>query len=213
MMTDLRGVARVLLVACVSLLGPGTARVARADWVPEPRNTYSYEIASDPATGRVTVACKVKPPYTWGRDDYWFKLESCAHRGGVVRVNVQTGEVALLPCHLEQLKQGTTLTVDSCVPPGRYQYGLYKPVDCDAPYYGEVVVDAVPAGCTPAPGMPVAAVGEMDPPWKDEGNWNPCQSGGCSLGRHRASGVVFAAQGLALILGLALLLRRRRTRR
>ena len=200
-----------MIAGLLGLLAPAASQ---ADWAPGPQYYYFLEATHDATTGKVTVRAP-KKMYAYSTTiEGWLWFSTCQDLGGVLRENTKTGEVVALPCFNEPKSKDPTVTVDSCVPPGDYRYGLKQPIGCNHAYYGLVAVSSVPTGCTPESGAPAATVYSGTLPWDGASqNKHFCEEEvGCSTSRGRINGVVFGAQALALAAGLALLLWRRRSR-
>jgi len=112
--------------------------------------------------------------------------------------------------------------VDECVPPGEYRYGFALPYSCESAscgtyYFTPVTVTAAVGNCQPSDGgAPQSAAGV---PWSGDddeicgyGGDDDGEGGGCAAGGAPPPIVVFGAQGLALLAGLALILARRARR-
>ena len=198
-----------MVTGALALLAPA---LAAADWDPGPQLKYSYEITSDGSSGKVYVHCPRRYEGS-STTQSWFNQVTCKSLGGVVRENLKTGEVVALPCYADPKSKAPTVTMDSCVPPGTYLYGTRQPMGCGEPYYGTVTVSSMPTGCAREADAPATASHSGGAPWHgSSGNNHICEEGGCSTSRARVNGVIFGAQALALALGFALFLWRRRSR-
>jgi hypothetical protein len=81
---------------------------------------------------------------------------SCPQKEGMLRQNVETGEVVRLAQRCapwpktRKRTEKTTCYVDQCVPPGRYRYGFARPLKCmgtGSRFYIDVVVREAFPGC------------------------------------------------------------------
>ena len=146
----------------------------------------------------------------------------CPDPSGMLRQNVSTGQIVKLADFCGQVPEqdGTGFQdgapyIDECVPAGEYRYGFATPYQClsacSADYFTDATVaDQLPTGCQLSQGDsgPTAAT---TVPWG--GTIKICAleggSSGCSVANGRGTGAVFLVQGLALLVGAALMFRRK----
>lgn len=139
----------------------------------------------------------------------------CGDAIGLLRQNTADGTVVIVNdvC-------SNNCYVDSCVPPGTYRYGFATPYDCseagcgDLALFEEATVEsALPEGCTPA-GSTTPATTEL--PW-DPGasatKFKKCDNGcGCAAASVDRT-TVRLLDGLAVMIGLIVVVGRARHRR
>lgn len=138
-----------------------------------------------------------------------FKDRKCPDQG-LLRRSGGTGEaVVVTDC------DASHCFVDECVPAGTWQYGLASPYECESAscgtyYFDEVTVSDPGGTCTRSPGRSEPATFSGTVPWG--GDQLICDYGGGrpGFGCMGTNATVFTANGLALLLGGALRLRRRR---
>jgi hypothetical protein len=148
-------------------------------------------------------------------------VKICEHRicgGGtsrheILRRNVATGEVLIIPLHCED----SGCILDECVPPGEYRYGE------SVAWYGQcypidaaTVTSPLPEGCVPKLGPERPEKSNTIGPWGDDPEPNSCGGYGCFRcavpGRSEPLADVSGAGAAAFLLGILLLGRRRKRR-
>ena len=193
-LVDARRYALALVVACVGLAAG--AAPARADCA------SGADYVAEVMAGTV----KVLPDGT---------SRKCGGPIPMLRENVGTGEVALLPDHC-----AAGWYVDECVPAGTYRYGFATAYDCSeggcagVQYYVTTTVPAMASPCTPSSGSMGVTAYTGAVPWASSSlSLKECPSrGGCALPGRRALGTVgfdVALFGVSLVW----ILRRRRASR
>jgi hypothetical protein len=154
--------------------------------------------------------------------------DACSYNGGMLRENVETGEIVRLGVHHYSDTDGVSgliasplCCLDECVPPGKYRYGLAVPYECTAgcgptPYY-EAAEVAADGACTPCPGNPGASAYAGDAPWEGDGDGLVCEDDSgfgpfsCAIA-HPGARAVFGFNAAFALLGLGLLVWRRARR-
>ena len=183
--------------AALLLLGAGSAR---ADMAPPP--SPDYEIKVDGTTVKIYLikGGTYEMPCTGGTPGEY----------AVVRENVSTKEVYLLPLYCETDSGSTEYIADYCVPPGKYRYGMLKPLDCPTDLYADVEVTETKT-CSNDPRKLPPKKSTSPAPWdgKDKSNYcsYPDDDTGCSVAGSAAQ------VGLGGLLLLLVGLSRRRRRR
>ena len=181
-------------------------------------------------------SCKESPGYSVVFNDYHGYVSVyvdnaydgiCDESSVMLRENVDTGEVAILPLRVKTRTNDLSPNryLDRCVPSGTYRYGCSQPFECTSStsgtvtYYEEFTVDHGDAGvdldaCEQENEgyLPQPYYGNV--PWSGSGDNVVCV-GTCSNGDSGvldgSAQVAFFNGGIAL-LGLTLLVRRRRRR-
>lgn len=101
----------------------------------------------------------------------------CPEPAGVLRENVDTGEVLKLDQFCTEYKPECYL--DECVPPGNYRYGLVVPFTCTqygTSYYCTVEVTEELDDCTPSADNEGPSWYGDDPPWAGDKDGKVCKS-------------------------------------
>ncbi len=151
---------------------------------------------------------------------------ACGQSGGLLRQNVETGEILHLANYCPAGAMGATsgghpCYVDECVPAGVYRYGLSTPYNCSQAGCGQVVlfraaVVAAPlaVNCQRSGGNSAPASTPQVPPWGSSAglgagvsNTKDCPGCGC---RSSADAGVLSADAALSLVGAALWLRARR---
>lgn len=138
-----------------------------------------------------------------------FGARSCPDEG-LLRRNSQSGEaVVVTDC------DAAKCFVDECVPPGTYQYGFVNPYECHRSscgtyYFVDVTVSAPDGACTRSAGRNAPAAFTGTVPWGSKAQICGYGAGPSCASTGGPSAVVFSVNGLALLLGIVLLRRRRR---
>lgn len=151
-----------------------------------------------------------------------FDSRGCGDAEGLVREEIDEGAVVRVAdvCidRPGDTGDGARCYVDECVPAGRYRYGFANPYECQSSscgtyYYEEIVVTGTEACTRTDPREPSAATGV---PWGSDPEicGYGADPGDCATAplAGGGTGLVFGAQALALLAGLALWLRRRTVR-
>jgi hypothetical protein len=199
----------LVFLAVVAMSGGAEANCAEG-------NYYGTDVM-----GRTVVVCLLGQVYSY---------DACTFQGGLIRENVETGEVVRLADHhdaeqdTEQDAEQGECCVDECVPPGTYRYGLVEPFDCigaacgGTPFYEEVEVEDHNLACSLSEDNPGTTAYDGDPPWHGDGDGMVCESVysdgpfGCMVAQPGAR-AVFGFNALFAALGLSVLLARRLRRR
>lgn len=125
----------------------------------------------------------------------------------VLRENVATKEVSLLPLYCDKDTNKREYMADYCVPKGTYRYGLLTPLECGSDYHGTVTVTADSTGCVDPRKVP-SKKHTKAVPWEGASTTIPCaEETGCSV-ITGGSGAAQVAAGVLLLL-LVVLTRRR----
>ncbi|MGC4066434.1 MAG: hypothetical protein QM784_17740 [Polyangiaceae bacterium] len=149
-----------------------------------------------------------------------FDERTCPDKSGMLRENVDTGEVVKLSDFCSSAAEDGSRSsgyIDECVPRGSYRYGFAEPYECNAAscgtyYFGKAEVTAeLDEGC-------VRSEGNAEPTSVPKAPWGSdnviCSYGGdsdksgCSISMPSGSSAVFAINLAALLLGLVLCRRR-----
>ena len=157
--------------------------------------------------------------------------DACSFGGGMLRENVETGEIVRLAQHHVEETDGFEedgyheyCCLDECVEPGEYRYGLAEPFDCvsascgSTPYYEEIEVTASGLACTLSEDNPGVTAYSGDAPWKGDNDGLVCVSSyadgpfSCAVA-HPGAKLVFGFNALFALLGLTLFVWRRALRR
>jgi hypothetical protein len=145
--------------------------------------------------------------------DYRYALCPPDHRSPLVRKNVATGQIMVIPQHCDE----EHCFVDECVAPGTYQWGLEDPGKCNSiavDYQAEAqVTHPLAAECAPklGPERPAPFAGTL--PWNASNvacHYPSCHP--CTVGSAEAGGTALGGAA-ALVTALALVARRRGGRR
>jgi hypothetical protein len=137
----------------------------------------------------------------------------------VLRQNIDTKETVVLAsdCVVPGDREDELVCTDECVAKGRYRYGLQVPLACGCgsrPLYREIVVEeSIETACQEDRGKHQGYTGVLE--WGDESSSSKDCPGGRLLGCNAVSdrGLIFGANGLAALLGVIWLARRRLARR
>ena len=164
---------------------------ARADVAPPGRTEYTIKV--DETTVKIYLSDNPKP------------CSGASGSYGVVRENIQTGEVYQLPFYCESDTDGTQALVDYCVPQGKYRYGLLKPLPCGSDYYNTAEVTGASA-CSKDPRPLPPKKDSAPPPWHNKARYIPCDydEDGCAISSGVSAGGA-AQVGLGVLLVLLLL--------
>jgi hypothetical protein len=178
--------ARVLALSAGAALSLGSS-AAHAD-VPAPLD-YKLTVADN--TVRVC----------W---DYHYNLCPPEHGSPLVRKNLATGQIMVVPQHCDE----EHCFVDECVPPGTYQWGLEQPGNCNGiamEYQGQAQVSRpLPADCAPKLGPERATPFAGTLPWNASNvacnySCHPCTVGGFQGQGSALGGAASLAAALALL--------------
>lgn len=159
---------------------------------------YGYHSEVDSEANTVTICA----------DDH-----ACGVDGGMLRQNVDTGEVVELPALCGEGFDDNCY-VDECLPAGTYRYGLATPLPCGCGtryFFEEITLEEeLDENCAVSDPSLEALPYADELPWESESQ-EDCALG-CSVAPSQTD-VVFPTYGLVALFGLSLLVRRYFTRK
>jgi hypothetical protein len=194
----------VFTVIAAMAISTGWIGTASADYALAPE--YQIEMQ-----GHSVVVCT----------DESFSIDAGACPDGdvMLREDLETGKVVALNSLCTLSQWDGLCFVDECVPRGTYRYGLEIPYECCdgccgwTPFYGEFTVSADPGDCSPSEGNPGPSAYAKSTPWADSNDGLVCGPSDsifdCSVAAV-GSRMVLSVNAIAFLLGLLLLVRRRR---
>lgn len=193
--------AQILWMAILVVLFGSASGQARADVAPPP--TTDYEVQVDGINVKIYLLAGGAHGFPCNRaqpDSY-----------SLVRENVTTREVHLLPLVCQKDGKNNEYVADYCVPEGEYRYGLLTPINCGQ-YHGTAKVGPLKPCTDPRKLAPKKHTGAT--PWAGKAtNATPCDFNdgdetGCAVSGVSVAGAAQVGAGALLVLLLVGLRRR-----